>query len=88
MSSFRAARRAATTIRTEPTRSRRRRRSRREPARLLTFRRIQRNVRVLAGHSVGGTYLLAYAMDYPKEVAGVALIDSVAPHQFDLPTFP
>jgi pimeloyl-ACP methyl ester carboxylesterase len=45
-------------------------------------------VRVLAGHSVGGTYLLAYAMDYPKEVAGVALIDSVAPHQFDLPTFP
>jgi len=27
-------------------------------------------------------------MDYPKEVAGVALIDSASPHQFDLPTYP
>jgi pimeloyl-ACP methyl ester carboxylesterase len=43
---------------------------------------------VLAGHSVGGTYALAYAMDYPKETAGVALIDSASPHQFDLPTYP
>ena len=42
---------------------------------------------VLAGHSVGGTYALAYAMDYPKEVAGVALIDSSTPYQFDLPTY-
>ncbi len=39
---------------------------------------------VLAGHSVGGTYALAYAMDYPKDVAGVALIDSATPYQFDL----
>jgi pimeloyl-ACP methyl ester carboxylesterase len=43
---------------------------------------------VLAGHSVGGTYALAYAMDYPKDVAGVALIDSATPYQFDLPTYP
>ena len=43
---------------------------------------------VLTGHSVGGTYALAYAMDYPKETAGVALIDSASPHQFDLPDYP
>jgi pimeloyl-ACP methyl ester carboxylesterase len=43
---------------------------------------------VLAGHSVGGTYALAYAMDYPKETAGVALIDSASLHQFDLPDYP
>ncbi len=43
---------------------------------------------VVAGHSVGGTYALAYAMDYPKETAGVALIDSASPHQFDLPDYP
>ena len=43
---------------------------------------------VLAGHSVGGTYALAYAMDFPKETAGVALIDSASPHQFDLPMYP
>lgn len=44
---------------------------------------------VVAGHSVGGTYALAYAMDDPKETAGVALIDSASPHQFeDLPDYP
>jgi pimeloyl-ACP methyl ester carboxylesterase len=43
---------------------------------------------VLSGHSVGGTYALAYAMDYPKNVAGVALIDSATPYQFDLPDYP
>ena len=43
---------------------------------------------LLAGHSVGGTYALAYAMDYPKDVAGVALIDSGPPYQFDLPGYP
>ena len=43
---------------------------------------------VLAGHSVGGTYALGYAMDYPQDVAGVALIDSATPYQFDLPTYP
>jgi pimeloyl-ACP methyl ester carboxylesterase len=43
---------------------------------------------VLAGHSVGGTYALAYAMDYANDVAGVALIDSATPYQFDLPSYP
>jgi pimeloyl-ACP methyl ester carboxylesterase len=43
---------------------------------------------VLAGHSVGGTYALAYALDYPKDVAGVALIDSATPYQFDLSFYP
>jgi pimeloyl-ACP methyl ester carboxylesterase len=43
---------------------------------------------VLAGHSVGGVYALVYAKQYPREVAGVALIDSATPYQFDLPTYP
>jgi pimeloyl-ACP methyl ester carboxylesterase len=43
---------------------------------------------VVAGHSVGGTYALAYAMDYPGDVAGVGLLDSSTPYQFDLPTYP
>ena len=43
---------------------------------------------VLAGHSVGGTYALAYAMAFPADVAGVALIDSATPYQFDLPDYP
>ena len=43
---------------------------------------------VLAGHSVGGTYALVYALDFPNETAGVALIDSASPHQFDLPSYP
>ncbi len=43
---------------------------------------------VLAGHSVGGTYALVYASQYPSEIAGVALIDSATPYQFDLPDYP
>ena len=43
---------------------------------------------VLAGHSVGGTYALVYASQYPSQVAGVALIDSATPYQFDLPDYP
>jgi pimeloyl-ACP methyl ester carboxylesterase len=43
---------------------------------------------VLAGHSVGGVYALVYAKQYPGEVAGVALIDSATPYQFDLPDYP
>jgi pimeloyl-ACP methyl ester carboxylesterase len=39
---------------------------------------------VLAGHSVGGTYALVYAAQYPNQVAGVTLIDSATPYQFDL----
>ena len=43
---------------------------------------------VLAGHSVGGTYALNYAAQYPQQVAGVALIDSATPYQFDLSDYP
>jgi pimeloyl-ACP methyl ester carboxylesterase len=43
---------------------------------------------VLAGHSTGGTYALTYAARYPQQVAGVALIDSSTPYQFDLPDYP
>ena len=43
---------------------------------------------VLAGHSFGGTYALVYAEQYPSQVAGVALIDSATPYQFDLPDYP
>jgi len=39
---------------------------------------------VLSGHSVGGTYALVYAEQYPMQVAGVALIDSATPYQFGL----
>jgi pimeloyl-ACP methyl ester carboxylesterase len=37
---------------------------------------------VLAGHSFGGLYAQTYAARYPKEVAGVALIESSSPEQF------
>jgi pimeloyl-ACP methyl ester carboxylesterase len=43
---------------------------------------------VLAGHSVGGTYALVYAAEHPRQVAGLALIDSATPYQFDLPDYP
>lgn len=43
---------------------------------------------VLAGHSVGGPYALVYAAMYPKQVAGMALIDSSSPEQFELPAYP
>jgi pimeloyl-ACP methyl ester carboxylesterase len=43
---------------------------------------------VLAGHSVGGTYALTYAARYPQQVAGVALIDSATPYQFELANYP
>jgi pimeloyl-ACP methyl ester carboxylesterase len=43
---------------------------------------------VLAGHSVGGTYALLYAKRYPEQIAGLALIDSASPNQFDLPDYP
>jgi pimeloyl-ACP methyl ester carboxylesterase len=34
---------------------------------------------VLAGHSFGGLYVLAYASRYPDDVAGLVLVDSTAP---------
>ncbi|HWJ44727.1 MAG TPA: alpha/beta hydrolase [Gaiellaceae bacterium] len=43
---------------------------------------------VLAGHSVGGVYALLYTARYPDDVAGLALIDSSTPYQFDLPDYP
>jgi pimeloyl-ACP methyl ester carboxylesterase len=42
----------------------------------------------LRGHSVGGTYALVYAAQYPSQVAGIALIDSATPYQFELPDYP
>jgi pimeloyl-ACP methyl ester carboxylesterase len=44
---------------------------------------------VLAGHSFGGLYVLAFAARYPDQVAGLVLIDSTPPDAFDsLPTYP
>jgi pimeloyl-ACP methyl ester carboxylesterase len=44
---------------------------------------------VLAGHSVGGTYAMVYAAEYPDDVAGLVLLDSASPYQFTaLPEFP
>jgi pimeloyl-ACP methyl ester carboxylesterase len=44
---------------------------------------------VLAGHSVGGTYAMVYAAEYPDDVAGLALLDSASPQPFTaLPDFP
>ncbi len=43
---------------------------------------------VLAGHSTGGIYALLYAAHYPRDVAGVALIDAATPYQFQLPDYP
>jgi pimeloyl-ACP methyl ester carboxylesterase len=37
---------------------------------------------VLAGHSIGGTYALTYAAQYPHQVAGMVLLDSSSPYQF------
>ncbi len=38
---------------------------------------------VLVGHSAGGLYAAVFARTYPDEVAGVVLIDSSHPSQFD-----
>lgn len=43
---------------------------------------------VLAGHSTGGTFAMVYAAQYPEDVAGMVLLDSSSPHQFDLPDYP
>src|SRR4051794_13227045 len=37
---------------------------------------------VLAGHSLGGLYVLNFAQLYPDQVAGVALLDSMSPKQY------
>jgi pimeloyl-ACP methyl ester carboxylesterase len=38
---------------------------------------------VLVGHSAGGLYMQLYARRYPSEVAGLVLIDSTHPTQFE-----
>src|SRR3712207_9029576 len=38
---------------------------------------------VLVGHSFGGLYKQTHAARYPDEVAGVALVDSSQPDQFN-----
>jgi pimeloyl-ACP methyl ester carboxylesterase len=44
---------------------------------------------VLAGHSIGGTYALTYADQYPQQVAGMVLLDSSSPYQFTaMPAYP
>ncbi|OGT35639.1 MAG: hypothetical protein A3F11_06950 [Gammaproteobacteria bacterium RIFCSPHIGHO2_12_FULL_37_14] len=36
---------------------------------------------ILVGHSVGGLYVQLFAREYPKEVSGVVLVDSMSPNQ-------
>ncbi len=44
---------------------------------------------VLVGHSIGGPYALTYAAQYPEDVAGMVLLDSSSPRQFDnVPGYP
>jgi pimeloyl-ACP methyl ester carboxylesterase len=42
---------------------------------------------VLVGHSIGGIYAMTYATQYPDEVAGMVLLDSSTPYQFELPGY-
>jgi pimeloyl-ACP methyl ester carboxylesterase len=43
---------------------------------------------ILAGHSGGGIYIREFAREFPREVAGVVLVDAASPQQFDeLPGF-
>lgn len=37
---------------------------------------------ILVGHSIGGLYMQLFAREYPKEVAGVVLVDSSSVSQF------
>ncbi len=39
---------------------------------------------VLVGHSLGGLYMNLFARTYPREVAGVVLVDSSHPRQFEI----
>jgi pimeloyl-ACP methyl ester carboxylesterase len=43
---------------------------------------------VLVGHSAGGPYAMTFSVNYPDEVAGMVLLDSMSPDAFsDLPGF-
>lgn len=39
---------------------------------------------VVVGHSIGGVYAQLFARLYPKEVAGVVLVESIYPNQADI----
>src|SRR4051794_25045106 len=44
---------------------------------------------VLVGHSTGGPYAMTYAAQYPHQVAGLVLLDSSSPEQFErMPAYP
>jgi pimeloyl-ACP methyl ester carboxylesterase len=43
---------------------------------------------VLVGHSLGGLYLQLFAREYPKEVAGMVLVDSMSPWQTEIDPLP
>ena len=43
---------------------------------------------VLTGHSIGGTYAMIYAQKYPRQTAGVVLLDSSVPDQFKFSWYP
>jgi pimeloyl-ACP methyl ester carboxylesterase len=44
---------------------------------------------VLAGHSAGGIYILNFAKLFPADVAGVVLLDSMHPQQYErVPSWP
>jgi pimeloyl-ACP methyl ester carboxylesterase len=44
---------------------------------------------VLAGHSVGGIYVLSFAKLFPQDTAGVVLLDSMHPEQYErMPSWP
>jgi len=38
---------------------------------------------ILVGHSIGGLYMQVFAKQYPEEVAGVVLVDTTHPDQFE-----
>jgi pimeloyl-ACP methyl ester carboxylesterase len=44
----------------------------------------ERGPYVLAGHSTGGVYAMTYAARHPEQVAGLVLLDSASPRQFDV----
>jgi pimeloyl-ACP methyl ester carboxylesterase len=59
-----------------------------EDLHLLLARAGEEGPFVLAGHSSGGPYAMAYAAHYPEDVAGMVLLDSSSPRQLeDIPSY-
>lgn len=49
----------------------------------------ERGPYLLAGHSIGGTYAMTFAAQYPGQVAGMVLLDSSSPEQMTaIPSYP